>query len=97
MASCPGLTDNPSDVLVTYDPDSSLDAEAVDMGKQITELWANGQPNREQHIYVNYAFGDEPLEQMYGSEPWRLETLRATKAKYDPENAFRFYNPIVQG
>jgi hypothetical protein len=84
-----------SDVLVTYDPNSSLDKDAIDIGKQITQFWANGQPTREQHIYVNYAFGDEPLEQMYGSEPWRLKKLRAAKAKYDPHNAFRFYNPIV--
>lgn len=91
-----GLTFSTSDVLVTYDPDSSLDAEAVDIGKHITQLWSSGQPDREQHIYVNYAYGDEPLEQLYGSEPWRLERLRAAKAKYDPENAFRFYNPIVQ-
>ncbi|KAK3292854.1 FAD binding domain-containing protein [Chaetomium fimeti] len=85
-----------NDVLVTYDPDSSLDDEAVRIGKQITEFWAQGQPDRERHIYVNYAFGDEPLEQMYGSEPWRLERLRAAKAKYDPDNVFRFYNPIIR-
>jgi hypothetical protein len=84
-----------SDVLVTYDPDSSLDAEAIAIGKQITQFWADGQPQRQQHTYVNYAFGDEPLEQMYGDEPWRLKKLRAAKAKYDPHNAFRFYNPIV--
>lgn len=32
---------------------------------------------------------------MYGDEPWRLKKLRATKAKYDPNNAFGFYNPII--
>lgn len=85
----------PSDVLVTYDPDTSLDAEAVAIGKQITQFWADGQPGEEQHIYVNYAYGDELLEQMYGSEPWRLERLRAAKATYDPNNRFGFYNPIV--
>lgn len=79
----------------TYNPNSSLDAEAIAIGKQITQLWADGQPHRQQHTYVNYAFGDEPLEQMYGDEPWRLKKLRAIKAKYDPDNAFRFYNPII--
>ncbi|KAJ5415214.1 hypothetical protein N7465_003909 [Penicillium sp. CMV-2018d] len=83
------------DVLVTYDPDSSLEAQAIAIGKHITQLWADGQPHQKQHISVNYAFGDEPLEQMYGDEPWRLNKLRATKAKYDPHNAFRFYNPII--
>ncbi|KAF7520829.1 hypothetical protein PCG10_008755 [Penicillium crustosum] len=83
------------DVLVTYDPDSSLDADAISIGKNITQLWADGQPHQKQHIYVNYAFGDEPLEQIYGDEPWRLKKLRATKAKYDPNNVFGFYNPII--
>ncbi|KAI2602122.1 FAD binding domain-containing protein [Hypoxylon sp. NC1633] len=83
------------DVLVTYDPNPSLDEQAIAIGKQITKFWADGQPGREKHTYVNYAFGDEPLEQMYGHEPWRLRRLRAAKAKYDPHNAFGFYNPIV--
>ncbi|BDD63015.1 hypothetical protein MAP00_007965 [Monascus purpureus] len=50
------------DVLVTYDPDSSLDAEAVAIGKKITQFWADGQPYRQKHIYVNCAFGDERLD-----------------------------------
>lgn len=45
--------------------------------------------------YVNYAFGDEPLEQMYGYEPWRLAKLRALKAVYDPKGMFNYYNPFV--
>lgn len=58
-----------SDVFVTYDPNPSLDAEAIRIGKHIINLWAKGKSGRERHTYVNYAFGDEPLEQMYGSEP----------------------------
>lgn len=56
-------------MLVTYDPNPSLDAEAIRIGKHIINLWAKGKSGRERHTYVNYAFGDEPLEQMYGSEP----------------------------
>ncbi|OJJ04867.1 hypothetical protein ASPVEDRAFT_86246 [Aspergillus versicolor CBS 583.65] len=84
------------DVLITYDPDSSLDNRAIAIGKQISRLWAEGQPGQEEHIYVNYAFGDEPLEQVYGYEPWRLDRLRAAKARYDPNNIFRYYNPLVR-
>lgn len=82
--------------MVTYDPDSSLDNRAIAIGKQISRYWAEGQPGQEEHIYVNYAFGDEPLEQVYGYEPWRLDRLRATKARYDPNNIFRYYNPLVR-
>jgi hypothetical protein len=28
-------------------------------------------------------------------EPWRLERLRGLKQKYDPDNRFRFFAPIV--
>ena len=45
--------------------------------------------------YVNYAHGDEKLEDMYGHEAWRIEKLRGLKKKWDPENRMRFYAPIV--
>ncbi|POS70419.1 hypothetical protein DHEL01_v211189 [Diaporthe helianthi] len=59
------------------------------------DLWNKGQPERLSTTYVNYAFGDESVESLYGYEPWRLERLRALKAQYDPHNKFRYYNPIV--
>jgi hypothetical protein len=30
-------------------------------------------------------------------EPWRLDKLRSLKAKYDPQNRFRYFEPIVSG
>ncbi|EUC49785.1 hypothetical protein COCMIDRAFT_22563 [Bipolaris oryzae ATCC 44560] len=49
--------------------------------------------------YVNYgnstATMKDPLEALYGYEPWRLERLRYLKQKYDPDNQFRWYQPIV--
>jgi hypothetical protein len=44
--------------------------------------------------YVNYAYGDESLEELYGFEMWRLEKLKKLKGVYDPENRLRFYAPI---
>ncbi|KAL4950916.1 hypothetical protein BDW69DRAFT_201853 [Aspergillus filifer] len=85
-----------SSIIITYNPDSSIDEDAIGIGRDLQQLFVEGQPGLEQHRYVNYAFGDEPLEQMYGYEPWRLERLRAAKAMYDPDNAFRFYNPIIR-
>ncbi|KAH3911939.1 hypothetical protein HBH56_130680 [Parastagonospora nodorum] len=50
--------------------------------------------------YVNYGNTtsslQDSLEALYGYEPWRLEKLRLLKQKYDPDNMFRWYQPIVQ-
>jgi hypothetical protein len=48
----------------------------------------------ERHVYVNYAIGDEDKTQLYGYDD-RLQRLAKLKAKWDPENRFGFYNPIV--
>lgn len=54
----------------------------------------SGTNGRPLSAYVNYAHGDEPLEAVYGYEPWRLARLRKLKKRYDPDFKFRFYNPI---
>jgi hypothetical protein len=51
--------------------------------------------DEKRHCYVNYANGDETRAEMYGYERWRLARLRKLKMKWDPENGFAFYNPIV--
>jgi hypothetical protein len=43
---------------------------------------------------VNYATGDETLKGVYGYDEWRLEKLRALKAKWDPDGMFNHYHPI---
>lgn len=43
-------------------------------------------------VYVNYAHGDETLEQMYGAN--KLARLAQLKKQYDPNQRFRFNNPI---
>lgn len=48
-----------------------------------------------QYVYMNYAHGDEPLEAMYGYEPWRLERLRKLKARYDPHGYFNHFNSVL--
>lgn len=50
---------------------------------------------RKRHTYVNYAIGNEGLEELYGYEKWRLEKLKAAKRKWDAGNGFKFYAPIV--
>ena len=75
--------------------DSGLEDFTKQWARETRDLWNAGQPERLPTTYLNYAFGDESLESMYGHEPWRLEKLRALKAQYDPENRFAYYNPIV--
>lgn len=72
-----------------------MDAKAISWVKKTVQLFHDGdEPGRALTTYVNYALGDEPAEQMYGHEPWRLQRLRALKKKYDPNNRFGYYNPI---
>ncbi|KAI9154971.1 FAD-linked oxidoreductase virI [Paramyrothecium foliicola] len=73
-----------------------LQDEIKQWGADIRNLWNAGQPKRQPTTYLNYATGDESLESLYGYEPWRLQRLRKLKAKYDPNNRFRYYNPIVR-
>ena len=79
---------------VAYAPDPTLDAEAMAWGEQMRRLVLEGTGSTEMHSYVNYAYGSESLEAIYGHEPWRLEKLRRLKAEYDPEGRFSFYAPI---
>ncbi len=73
-----------------------LKDEARAWATETMDLWNGGQPQRLPNAYVNYASGLEPVEWQYGHEPWRLERLRKLKAKYDPQNHFRYYNPIIR-
>jgi len=55
----------------------------------------DGSGSKELHAYVNYAFGDETLQEMYGFETWRVPRLRGLKKKYDPDGRFNYYAPIA--
>lgn len=50
------------------------------------------------HQYVNYGnttSKKDPVEALYGYEPWRLQKLRALKTKYDAEGFFSWYQPFM--
>ncbi|KAF2121391.1 hypothetical protein BDV96DRAFT_609480 [Lophiotrema nucula] len=79
--------------LVDGKPNTTIDELAFKYGKEIKQILVDGAGGKT-HAYVNYAYGHESLEEIYG-EPWRLEKLRKLKSIYDPENRFRFYAPIV--
>lgn len=68
--------------------------EAAEWLGRLTDALYEG-VEEDRHAYVNYANGNESVEEMYGREEWRVEKLRGLKAEWDPRNKFRFYNPIV--
>ncbi|KAL4906380.1 hypothetical protein BDW74DRAFT_167106 [Aspergillus multicolor] len=82
--------------LLPNNTDPDLERDAWEWAAEVRDLWNAGQPERKAHAYVNYANGMESVEEKYGHEAWRLKRLRALKEAYDPDNRFRFYNPIVQ-
>ncbi|KAJ2999372.1 hypothetical protein NUW58_g8 [Xylaria curta] len=86
-------------ISISYAPNPALDQFALEWRNETRALWREGDPGHLPTNYVNYAWGDEPLESVYGYEPWRLEKLRSLKSRYDPSGRFNYYNPItgVQG
>lgn len=79
-------------VIIYFDP--SLDDQAVQAGQQLRALALEGKPGP-LNAYVNYAHGDETIEDWYGHESWRIQRLQGLKKKYDPSNKLSYYAPIV--
>ncbi|CAO2649211.1 Nn.00g065960.m01.CDS01 [Neocucurbitaria sp. VM-36] len=71
-------------VMAWYD-DPSLDEEAVKFGSEVRELWRSSDGAERNVTYINFAHGDEPLEEIYGDN---LAHLRGLKQQWDPENRF---------
>lgn len=78
-----------------YSPEPTLDTLAISWARQIRDLMQSGQPGRKLNAYVNYAFGEESQQEVYGYEQWRLERLQGLKRKYDPMGRFNFYESIA--
>lgn len=79
---------------MVYKPNSTLDPIAIQAGKNLRKIIFEGEESLKFHAYVNYAHGDETLQEMYGYEDWRQEKLRQLKSLYDPKGRFSFYAPI---
>lgn len=77
--------------------DEEAKQKASKFGKAMSDAMNEGQfeGERKRHSYVNYASGEESLEEVYGHEEWRLEKLRKLKKAWDPLNRFGFYMPII--
>lgn len=83
-----------SSLLALYPTSSISDDIAPLYGHQMRTLFhAGDQPGRPLNTYVNYAYGDESTEMMYGGG-WRERKLRDLKEKWDPHGRFGWYHPI---
>ncbi|KAG8164977.1 hypothetical protein KVR01_005252 [Diaporthe batatas] len=82
--------------VLVFEPDGgALDAKAISVGQEIRDAIREGTGRDEFHAYVNYAFGTETKQEMYGYEQWRQDRLLELKDKYDPQQRFSFYAPIA--
>jgi hypothetical protein len=68
--------------------DAASNALGVDLRSDLAAT--SGFP--ELTVFVNYAHGDETLEQIYGKE--KLPRLAALKKKWDPQQVFSFNNGL---
>ncbi|PYI01617.1 FAD-binding domain-containing protein [Aspergillus sclerotiicarbonarius CBS 121057] len=81
--------------LINYYPNGTeLDRRAANLGQELRNILFKGTRRDDIRAYVNYAHGDETPQQLYGSEKWRQQRLRALKAKYDPSGKFSYYAPV---
>ncbi|KAL4960818.1 FAD-binding oxidoreductase [Aspergillus stella-maris] len=79
-------------VETTPNASTSARAQSQELGRQIRKTLFATSGYERGAVYVNYALGDETLEQIYGVE--KLPRLAKLKRKYDPDNVFGFHHPI---
>lgn len=81
--------------MINYPPSGpELERKATNLGNQLRNIIFNATGRDDIRAYINYAYGSETSQQIYGSEKWRLQRLRNLKKKYDPQGKFSFYAPI---
>ncbi|KAJ3540529.1 hypothetical protein NM208_g5025 [Fusarium decemcellulare] len=65
--------------------DSSSDAAVEAYSSRVRELWRSTSGFEPQRTYINFAYGDESLEEIYGES---LPRLRQLKKHWDPKGRF---------
>lgn len=74
------------------EPNSTVTAGVTKLGQELRQDFFETSGYPEISVYVNYANGDETVEQIYSQA--NLPRLAALKSKWDPQNVFRFSNPL---
>jgi len=79
-------------VLMTYvNNDRSIDGAVEQLANKNRENLVKTSGFNQLELYTTYAHGDEGVNAWYRDSLPRLQSL---KTKYDPDNRFRFFNPI---
>ncbi|KAJ6036379.1 hypothetical protein N7540_000658 [Penicillium herquei] len=78
-------------VATAWYTDSSLDAIANSWAGKVRDDWRATSGLETNSTYINFAFGDETLDDIYGQN---VPQLRDLKAQYDPENKFDQFFPL---
>lgn len=78
-------------IVIPWYTSSSLDCAAVQFGTKVRNQWAASAGTSSPSSYINFAHGDEPLAQIYGSS---LSRLRQLKGKYDPKRRLNQWFPL---
>ncbi|WYZ36055.1 hypothetical protein EsH8_X_000702 [Colletotrichum jinshuiense] len=72
-------------IVLPWYADAALDTEAEVFGRKVRDIWSFSNRSTANPTYVNFAYGDEEPEAIYGSS---LPRLRQLKALWDPLGAF---------
>lgn len=62
------------------------------LGEELRNQFATTSGYSEKAVFVNYARGDESIENIYGKR--KLPRLAQLKKKYDPFNLFAYNHPL---
>ncbi|KAJ5288923.1 hypothetical protein N7478_001953 [Penicillium angulare] len=82
--------------MINYMPTGDdVASKAADLGNQLRDVLSAATGREDFRAYINYAYGSETSEQIYGAEKWRQDRLHALKKQYDPQGKFSFYAPIA--
>ncbi|OJK01933.1 hypothetical protein ASPACDRAFT_50727 [Aspergillus aculeatus ATCC 16872] len=79
-------------VAIAWYQDPALDASARQWAGDVRAVWRETSGLSGNSTYINFAFGDESLEDIYGDN---LERLRLLKKVYDPQNRFNQFFPLA--
>ncbi|KAI0158055.1 FAD-binding domain-containing protein [Hypoxylon sp. FL1284] len=69
-----------------------IETVANDLGREIRDAFFATSGFPEPAVYLNYAHGDEKIEQIYGGD--KMPRLAALKKQWDPENVFKYNNAL---
>ncbi|KAI2471392.1 FAD-binding domain-containing protein [Annulohypoxylon bovei var. microspora] len=69
-----------------------VEEPAIAVARELRQdiVTTSGYPDRS--VYVNYAHGDETLEQIYGKD--KLPRLARLKKEWDPDNVFKYHHAL---